>query len=549
MIKNPLLHATLTSLTGLAAMTLGITATVTTAAAATAADNPKSPIQNPKSLNVLLFTADDMGWFSVAAEGSPAHVDDVTPNLDHFATQSLAFQRAHVNVAICQPSRGVLATGMYPHTSGVEGFFHAPGPVKTVMSELRSHGYLVGILGKCQHSNPDENFKWDMWHDEGELGHGRVPSKYAAYFREFLERCKKEGKPFYFMCNSHDPHRPWCGSPHDLQWQKEKTYVLPSRVFKPAEMKIPGFLPDLPKIREDFAQYASSARRCDDTFGAIMQVLADEGLADNTIVIFLSDNGISTPFSKTNAYYNSTRTPLLVRYPGVTKPGGIDNTHLFPTIDYMPTVLDACGFKAPPGVDGHSRLPLLRGENPQDPDRDYVFTQIYETSGKNRYPMFTVQNADYLLIYNPWSDGSYTFRAESLGGLTFRAMQEAAKNDPFIRGRVDLVLHRVPLELYDLRKDPDALVNLVKNPVYAAALKEMSDHLKDWMKRYDPTPLAAFNSFPDDATRAAYMTAQKQLATTHAKKDKTAKKAKKAAGRKAAKAGASAADDDDENDE
>jgi len=557
-LEKPLLHATLTGLTSLAAMTLGITATTAATAAATAttpAQTPAAPpaIAKPTApLNVLFFTADDMGWFSVAAENSPAHVPDVTPNIDRFATQSMVFQRAHVNVAICQPSRGVLTTGMYPHTSGVEGFYHAPGHVNTIMSELRAHGYLVGILGKCEHCTPDASFKWDMWHDAGELGHGRNPQKYAAYFREFIERCKKEGKPFYFMCNSHDPHRPWVGSPGDLAWQREKNdYVQPTRIFKPDEMagKIPGFLPDLPKIREDLAQYCSSARRCDDTFGAIMKVLQDEGLAPNTMIIFLSDNGIATPFAKTNAYYNSTRTPLIVNIPGVTKPGAVDNTHFVAGIDYMPTVLDALGYQPPAGVDGRTYLPLLRGEDQTGPDRDRVFTQIYETSGKNRYPMFTVQNANYILIYNPWSDGKYVFRAESLGGLTFKAMIAAAKTDTFIRDRVDLVQHRVPLELYDLKKDPDALVNLAKNPIYAGTLKQMSDQLKDWMNRYDTTPLPAFTAFPDDASRNAYMTAQKQLASTHAKKDKSAKKAAKKAAKKSGQKTGATNTDDEESDE
>jgi len=533
-LKNPLLHASLTGL----AMTLGITATAATQPPA----DPAAPATPKTPLNVLLFTADDMGWFSVAAQGSPAHIPDVTPNLDRFATQSMVFKRAHVNVAICQPSRGVLATGMYPHASGVEGFFHAPGPVKTVMSELRGHGYLVGILGKCQHSNPDGNFKWDMWHDEGELGHGRVPQKYATYFREFVQQCKKEGKPFYFMCNSHDPHRPWFGYPQDLQWQREPGYAKPSRIFKPGEMNVPGFLPDIPGVREDLAHYCSSARRCDDTFGAIMKVLNDEGLADNTMVVFLSDNGMSAPFSKTNAYYNSTRTPLIVRLPGVTKPGSKDETHFVAGIDYMPTVLDALGFKPPATVNGRSYLPLLRGEEQTGPDRERVYTQIYETAGHLRYPMFTVQDANYILIYNPWSDGKYVFKAESLGGQFFKAMVAAAKTDAFIRSRVELVQHRVPLELYDLKKDPDALVNLAKNPAYAGTLKEMSDLLKAWMKQYDPTPLAAFTAFPDNAPRSAYMTAQKELPQTRSKKAGKS-------GKRAGKRGKAANDDDEESDE
>ena len=521
-LKNPHLRTTLTGLTGLAAMTLGITATATTATTATAQPSaPPSTLAKPGApLNVLFFTADDMGWFTVAAENSPAHTPNVTPNIDKFAEQNMIFTRAHVAIAICQPSRGALTTGKYPHVSGVEGFFHAPGHIDTVMSELRKHGYLVGICGKCEHCNPDANFKWDMWHDAPDLGHGRNPQKYAAYFREFIERCKKAGKPFYFMCNSHDPHRPIDGSNRDLQWRKQNPdYPRPSHVFSPSEVKIPAFLPDIPDMRKEIAQYCSSARRCDDVFGAVMKVLHDEGMADNTIIVFLSDNGMSQPFSKTNAYYNSTRTPLVFHIPGLTKPGQRDDTHFVSGIDYMPTILDALGYQTPSSVNGRSYLPLIRGE--EQTGRDMVFTQIYETAGHKRYPMFAAQNADYILIYNPWSDGKYLYGAESTSGIGFKAMK--ASSDPFIRSRVEMVQHRVPLELYSIKNDPDALHNLAKDPKYAEVVKQMGDFLKGWMEKYDPTPLAAFTAFPSEQQRLAYMKVEFQQQALHKRGKRGAK--------------------------
>ena len=506
------------SLSGLA-FTLGITAV----AAQTPAASPKAP------LNVLLFTADDMGWFSPAAWDSPAHVPDVTPNIDRFATQGMIFLRAHVTCAICQPSRGALATGMYPHVSGVEGFYHTPRPTKTVMSELRDHGYRTGILGKCSHSTPDASFRWDMMHDANELGHGRNPRKYAAYFREFVRECKKQGMPFYFMANAHDPHRPLDGAEADLLWRwMTPDYPRPSRVFKPEEITVPGFLPGLPRVREEIAQYCSSSRRCDDVFGAIMKVLDEEGLADNTLVVFLSDNGMAQPFAKANAYFNSTRTPLIVRLPGVTKAGSRNENDFVSGIDYMPTVLEACGFPAPDGVNGRSFLPLLRGEKQEG--RERVFTQIYETSGKNRFPMFAVQDANYILIYNPWSDGQYSFHAGLTDGLAFRAMVEASGADAGIRSRVELMQYRVPLELYDVKTDPDALLNLADDPKHANTVKLMSDHLKDWMDKYDSTIAPAFAAFPGEQERSTYMEAQKQQARTHAENAKAAKRSAANAG-------------------
>ena len=463
-----------------------------------------------KKMNVLLIVADDLNWSSIHAWGSK--VADITPNLDRLVTQSLLFRNAHVAAAVSQPSRGALATGMYPHTSGVEGFNHTEGPVPTVMSELRSHGYRVGILGKCGHSTPDESFQWDMRYDQNELGQGRNPQIYANYLRQFIRDSKKEGKPFYFMANSHDPHRPFHGSPQDLKWREKGDYPLPSRVYTPDEVEVPGFLPDIDAVRLELSQYFSSVRRFDDFVGAVLQVLEEEGISDQTAVFFLSDNGMSQPFAKTNAYYNSTRTPLMVRYPGVTKAGTVDNTNFVSGIDFMPTVLESLGYAIPKGVDGRSYFDLLKGKTQKG--RDKVFTQFYETSGKNRYPMFAVQDAKYLFIYNSWSDGKYRFRNDSQGGIAFAGMVEAGKTDPYIQSRVNLLLYRVPLELYDLEKDPDALVNLAQEDKYQDVVKKYSNDLLGWMKRYDPTVVSAFSAFlkgSGDAERLKYMEEQNKI--------------------------------------
>jgi len=162
--------------------------------AAVAAFDTSANTPPKKPMNVLLITADDLNWSSVGVWGSK--VADITPNIDRFASQSLIFRNAHVAAAVSQPSRGALATGMYPHTSGVEAFNHTDGPVATVMSELRSHGYRVGILGKCAHSTPDKDFKWDMLHEENELGKGRNPKIYADYMRQFIRDCRKRANHF-----------------------------------------------------------------------------------------------------------------------------------------------------------------------------------------------------------------------------------------------------------------------------------------------------------------------------------------------------------------
>jgi len=162
---------------------------------------------NRKKLNVLLFAADDLNCDSVGCFGGK--VPGLTPNLDAFASEGVRFEYAHVTVAICQPSRGVLATGLYGHNSGVMGFMHTDRDIPTVMQTLADAGYLTGILGKVKHSTPKADYKWDFAHDQKELGNGRDPDIYYSYCQEFLAKCRRQSKPFYFMVNSHDPHRPY----------------------------------------------------------------------------------------------------------------------------------------------------------------------------------------------------------------------------------------------------------------------------------------------------------------------------------------------------
>ncbi|MCA9208441.1 MAG: sulfatase [Planctomycetales bacterium] len=448
-------------------------------------------------LNVLLFTADDLNCDSLGCYG--CKTPDITPNLDRFAAQGMRFERAHVNVAICQPSRGVLATGRYSHRSGITGFYHTDRDIPTIMQSLREHGYLTGVLGKVGHSTPKANYRWDLARDQGELGAGRDPREYARYCREFFEMCERESKPFYFMVNSHDPHRPY----HDpAKPPFAKAAATPTRLYATDEATIPGFLPDLPGVRTELSHYFNSVRRCDDTFGAVMKALDDSGMADRTLVMFLSDNGIAVPFAKCNCYLSSTRTPWLVRWPQVIRPASVDRTHFVSGVDFFPTVMDALGLPIPDGVDGVSFVPLLRGES--QTGRERVFTQIDRKAGGDFVPMRCVQDERFGYIFNPWADGKFRYRNNN-EGLSMRAMESAAATDPTIAERVRLFRFRDLEEFYDLRKDPDSLHNLVDDPNYAEELQQYRDTLAAWMKRTEDPALAAFASRESPAAIAEYL--------------------------------------------
>lgn len=439
--------------------------------------------------NILLFTADDLHAESLGAYGG--RPVNLTPNLDAFAAESLVFNKAHVNVAICAPCRAVIATGRYSHRSGAMGFMPAREDVPDIVTTLKAAGYHTGILGKVAHSTPKKSMKWDYSFDQKDLGNGRNPDIYYQRSQVFLQESKEAKKPFYFMVNSHDPHRPYC-NPEKLT----NGAAMPSRVYKPEEVTVPGFLPDLPGVRAELATYLNSTRRLDDTFGKVMQTLKESGQADNTLVLFITDNGIAVPFAKCNAWFHSTRSPLLVRWPGVIKPGTRDNKNFVSVVDFFPTFMAATGVTGPDGLDGRSFLPLLKAQTQEG--RDHVFTQIDSKAGGAAVPMRCVQNANFGYIYNPFSDGKYWYRNNN-EGLTMAAMNRAAETDASIKARVDLFRYRVAEEFYDLKNDPDCLHNLIADPGHAEAVKALQDKLAAQMKKTEDPMLAAFQNRNDRA--------------------------------------------------
>ncbi|UCC99046.1 MAG: sulfatase-like hydrolase/transferase [Phycisphaerales bacterium] len=479
--------------------------------------------QQPEQPNILLLTADDMNWNAPTCFGG--RTPGVTPNIDRLASEGVRFEHAHITIAVCQPSRSVLMTGRYPHRNGAEGFQPINTSIPTLQEQLHKAGYLNGILGKVTHLAPREKFKWDMVQDFKELGNGRNPKLYYKYARSFFGQATDQGKPFFLMANSHDPHRPFHGS---AQEQKKFAAVLssipaPSRVYKPEEVEVPGFLPDLPDVRKEIAQYYCSVRRCDDTVGAVMRALRESGQAGNTLVMFLSDNGMALPFAKTNCYLHSTRTPWIAAWPGKTKPGSVDDRHFISGIDFMPTALAAAGLPQPEGMDGSSFLPILLGE--KQPERDKVFTQFHQTSGRNRYPMRCVQNRRFGYIFNPWSDGQRIFKNESQSGLTFNAMKAAAEADDSIATRVRLFQYRVVEEFYDFENDPDALHNLIDDPRFKQEIENMRQTMRKWMKKTGDPALEAFENHDSKDALKKFMT--EQDAKSGRKQPKAKKKTRK----------------------
>ena len=436
-------------------------------------------------LNILLFTADDLHRDSLGCYGSP--VEDITPNLDRFAREGMRFDNAHVNTAICEPSRKILASGLYGFNSGSMGFMKVREEVPTIHEALGEAGYLTGVIGKLRHSTPKVSYEWDYAFGRQDMGDGRNPTIYYERSRAFFKMCKDAGKPFYFMANSEDPHLPW----YDPEIGPIRGAEAPSRLYAPDEFPVPDHLPDIPGVRKALANYHNSTKRMDDVFGRVMQALDESGMRENTLIVYLSDNGIATPFSKCNTYLASTRTPFLVQWPGVVKPGSI-NDSLISSVDFAPTILEAVGLPALPHVDGHSLVSLFKNPT-RDSGKEIVFTQVDSKVDGAAIPMRCVQNKKFGYIYNMWHRDDYYYRNNNEVDV-MKAMEEAAENDPAIKARVMDYRYRSLEELYDMENDPGCLVNLAESPEYQNTLESMRSTMENRMEASGDPLLNAYRN-------------------------------------------------------
>jgi N-sulfoglucosamine sulfohydrolase len=209
------------------------------------------------------------------------------------------------------------------------------------------------------------------------------------------------------------------------------------------------------------------------------------------------------PFAKTQLYHHSTHTPLIVRWPGITKAGSTDETHMVSAVDFLPTLLDVVGAKHPEGFDGRSFAPLIKGET--QTERDWVIKEYNENAGRSRDPMRAVQTKRYLYLFNPWSNGQRVMATATTGTPTYRRMAELARMDKDLANRHDLYQHRVVEELYDVQKDPDCLVNLIDKPEHQQELAKLRKALLAWMVETDDHMLEVFRKRDDAAAREAYV--------------------------------------------
>lgn len=453
-----------------------------------------SVLQTQAQPNFLIITADDMNCDSVGVYGCA--LPDTTPHIDALAAQGIRYDKAHVASTACMPSRNAINTGRFPHRSGGEGFQHLRFPnVPTIPATLKAAGYQVGILGKVHHSTPYEDTPWDYAEEIG-----RNTEEFYTKSKAYIESALAAGKPFYFIVNSHDPHRPYYnhenkGIPARPRKGKAPNSE-PSRVFMPNEVPVPVDFPEHPEIRKELADYFSSVRRCDDVVERMLTLVDDLGIADETIVMFLSDHGMATPTSKSNAYLDSTRTPLLIRWTGKTPKGAVYDKSFVSSLDIFPTLLDAAGITNSGGMDGVSLLPTFK--NQALANRDTWNTAFYATIAKRHFNMRTRHDGQYSYTFNPFYNGDSVYASSALGGRVFKTIYELGKTDPKWHARAEFITKRTPEELYDLSKDPKCLNNLIDNPEYQKLVEQNRVAMSAWMTRTDDSIIKTYSAYLED---------------------------------------------------
>ena len=467
--------------------------------------------------NILFITVDDMNCDSVGVFG--AKIPDITPRIDALAAEGLRFEYAHVQVANCVPSRNVMQTGRYPHSSGVEGFYKLKPDFPILPDLLKAAGYFVGIKDKVSHSTPYHPYEWDLVvQRSARKGAARSPQSFHAFVEQGARLSRDAGKPFYLVANVTDPHKPFYGEARSKKSGFDD--FPPSRTFPVESVPLPGFLPDLPEVRLEVKRYYDSVRRADDCIGEALRALEESGATGNTVVMFLSDHGMAFPFAKTNVYHHSTRTPWIVRWPGTVKAGAVDSVHMISAIDFMPTVLEIAGIAPPDGLQGRSFAPLLRGR--KQSGRDYVIKEYNENAGGHRHPMRSVQTRRFGYIFNPWANGARRFRTATQGTTTYKLMLKLAETDKKVAARVRQFDHRSLEEFYDYDNDPDALHNLIDDPRYAAEISRLRAILEQWMVKTADPCLDVLRNRDDGELLERFMKEQ-QAASDERRKQKRAR--------------------------
>jgi len=286
--------------------------------------------------------------------------------------------------------------------------------------------------------------------------------------RTFMEENRLE--PWSLVVSSNQPHRPW---------NRGLNYT-----YDVSELELPPYLVDTAETREALARYYAEISYMDRQMGQVLQHLKETGQAENTIVVFLSEQGSNFPHAKWTLYDTGVRSIGIVSWPGVVSEGEVSEA-IIQYVDILPTILEAAGGNlSEHDFDGKSFLSVLKGEK-QD-HNEYAFSMhtskgIYK--GPEAYGIRSVRSENFRLIWNLNWKNEFS-NTVTTGFEPFKSWErKAEEGDPFARKRVTSYKQRPQFELYDLRSDPYELHNLADDPAYKNVRGCLKKELDRWMEQ------------------------------------------------------------------
>ena len=454
-----------------------------------------------------------------------------TPNLDRLAKMGCTFDAAYCTSATCSPSRSSLFTGLYPHQNGHLGLagnpdkpdvaqwgwqLHPGTPTLTPM--LHEAGFAVGRTYKL-HVAPEEANPFDRVYDLAEFRDAKglmidgtqIASFMADFYRGFIEQGTHGRMAFYPQ--SLDTHRPfaWKSGGHN----KPLEFPGSPYVVKTAEddLLLPHFGPDMPRpkrLRQDVADYFNAVQRVDKVVGETLDTLEELGILDETLVVFTSDHGPPFARGKCSVYELGGHVPLIVRWPGVSRPGERQATPVS-LVDFMPTVLDAAALDMPGYLPGRSWRGLLDGSERHTGEPIYAVSEFHAHMTVNTWwPSRSITDGrwklnHHLLADTPEGEGGGVVTDNppdlpiGLGapvGTIAREIYQRFRNPP-------------KYELFDLHSDPYEYHSLHDNPAAAGERDRLVAALESWQRDTadpfrNPAYLQAYTEHYRRTEQAAY---------------------------------------------
>ncbi len=477
--------------------------------------------------NILFVFADDWGRYAsayAAIDGKPSLNDVIkTPNVDRVAREGTMFRNAFVNAPSCTPCRSSLLSGRYFFNTGRGAILRGAvwdETIPTFPLLLRDAGYHIGKSYKVWSPGTpvDAPFGGQKYAYEQA---GRDPNNFSEVATAALARGasvtqareailaqvrgnfdrfladRKPGQPWHYFFGPTTTHRTWIKGSGKNLWG-----IDPERL----KGKMPAFLPDVPEVREDVADYLGEAQAVDAYVGALRERLEASGEMENTLIVISGDHGMpGVPSGKCNLYDHGVAVALVMRVPGGKAGRIVDDFVRLP--DLAPTFMEIGGVTPPTGLYGRSLLGLLKSDRSGqiDADRTWVITgreRHVDTAreGFLPYPMRAFRTKDFVYIRNfapdrtPMGDAGTAFTStpaalESNTRAGFADMDASPtkswivthRDDPQWKWVYEHAFGKRPAEeLYDLRKDPDQVKNVAADPAYATTKTELATQL---MKR------------------------------------------------------------------